>query len=59
MIGFRIDGLTIKGGAVIRQFGHVVPLGVGKLCIAFRTSAQRRASEKVYEKYFEKMLTWL
>ena len=33
IIGFRIDGRTIKRRALIRQFGHLVPLGVGILCI--------------------------
>ena len=33
VIGFRIDGRTIKSGALIGQFGHLVPLDVGSLCI--------------------------
>jgi hypothetical protein len=32
---FRIDSRTIKRGALIRQFGHLLQLGVGKLGTAF------------------------
>ena len=32
---FRIDGRTIKRGALIGQLDHLVPLGVGKLAYAF------------------------
>jgi hypothetical protein len=32
---------TIKQGALIKQFGHLVPLGVEKLCIAYRPSAHQ------------------
>ena len=35
VITFRIDGRTIKMGALIRQLDHLVPLGVGKLAYAF------------------------
>ena len=35
MITFRIDGRTIKRGALIGQLDHLVPLGVGKLAYAF------------------------
>ena len=35
VIIFRIDGRTIKRGALIEQFNHLVPLGVGKLAFAF------------------------
>jgi hypothetical protein len=39
VIGFMIDGRTIKREALVGQFGHLVSLGVGKLCIAYRPSA--------------------
>ena len=32
---FRIDGRTIKRGALIEQHDHLVALGVGKLAFAF------------------------
>ena len=35
VIIFRIDGRTIKRGALIRQLDHLVPLDVGKLAYAF------------------------
>jgi hypothetical protein len=35
----------------VEKIGQLT-LGVEKLCIAFRPSAQCRASENVYEKYF-------
>ena len=35
MIEFRIDGHTIKRGALIGQLDHLLPLGVGKLAYAF------------------------
>ena len=34
-ITFRIDGRTIKRGALIGQLDHLVPLGVGKHAYAF------------------------
>ena len=40
VITFRIDGRTIKRGALIGQLDHIVPLGVGKLALHFRPSAQ-------------------
>ena len=40
VITFRIDGRTIKREALIEQFDHLVPLGVGKLALYFRPSAQ-------------------
>ena len=39
VITFRIDGRTIKRGALIGQLNHLVPLGVGKLALHFRPSA--------------------
>jgi hypothetical protein len=36
VITFRIDGRTIKMGALIGQLDHLVPLGVGKLAYAFQ-----------------------
>ena len=33
VIIFRIDGHTIKRGALIRQLDHLVPLGVGILAL--------------------------
>ena len=38
MIGFRIDGRTIKRGALISKHGHLVPLGVDVHAFAFRPS---------------------
>jgi hypothetical protein len=35
VITFRIDGHTIKRGALIGQLDHLVPLGVEKLAFAF------------------------
>jgi len=35
VITSRIDGRTIKRGALIRQLNHIVPLGVGKLAYVF------------------------
>ena len=40
VITFRIDGRTIKRGALIGQLDHLVPLGVGILALHFRPSAQ-------------------
>ena len=40
VITFRIDGRTIKRGALIGQLDHLVPLGVEKLALHFRPSAQ-------------------
>ena len=40
MITFRIDGRTIMRGALIGQLDHLVPLGVEKLALHFRPSAQ-------------------
>ena len=45
MITFRIDGHTIKRGALIGQLDHLVPLGVGIHAYAFRPSAQLVRSE--------------
>ena len=45
MITFRIDGRTIKNGALIEQLDHLVPLGVEKLAYAFRPSAHSVRSE--------------
>ena len=39
VIIFRIDGRTIKRGALIGQLDHLVPLGVGKLASHFRPRA--------------------
>ena len=36
VITFRIDGCTIKRGALIGQFDHLVPLGVEILALHFR-----------------------
>ena len=36
MMTFRIDGRTIKRGALIGQLDHLVPLGVGLLAFAFK-----------------------
>jgi hypothetical protein len=36
VITFRIDGHTIKRGALIGQLDHLVPLGVGILAFAFK-----------------------
>ena len=35
VITFRIDGHTIKRGALIGQLDHLVPLGIGKHAYAF------------------------
>jgi hypothetical protein len=35
VITLRIDGRTIKKGALIGQLDHLVPLGVGKLAFVF------------------------
>ena len=35
VITFRIDGRTIKKGALIGQLDHLVPLGVGKHAYIF------------------------
>ena len=40
VITFRINGRTIKRGALIAQLDHLVPLGVGILALHFRPSAQ-------------------
>ena len=45
MIIFRIDGCTIKRGALIGQLDHLVPLGVGIQAYAFRPSAQSMRSD--------------
>ena len=45
MITFRIDGRTIKSGALIGQLDQIVPLGVGKLAYAFGPSAHSVRSE--------------
>jgi hypothetical protein len=45
VIIFKIDGRTIKRGALIGQLDHLVPLGVGKLALHFRPSAQSVMSE--------------
>ena len=39
VITFRIDGRTIKRGALIGQLNHLVPLGVEILALYFRPSA--------------------
>jgi len=39
VIIFRIDGRTIKRGALIGQLNHLVPLGVEILALHFRPSA--------------------
>jgi hypothetical protein len=40
VITFRIDGHTIKRGALIGQLDHLVPLGVGIHTYAFRPRSQ-------------------
>ena len=45
MITFRIDGRTIKRGALIGQLDHLVPLGVEILALHFSPSAQLVRSE--------------
>ena len=45
VITFRIDGRTIKRGALIRQLYHLVPLGVGIHAYAFRPNAQSVRSD--------------
>jgi hypothetical protein len=45
VIIFRIDGRIIKRGALIGQLDHLVPIGVGKLALHFRPSAQSVMSE--------------
>ena len=40
VIILRIDGRTIKRGALIKQLNHLVPLGVGILALHFRPSGQ-------------------
>ena len=40
VITFRIDGHTIKRGALIGQLDHLVSLGVEILALHFRPSAQ-------------------
>ena len=45
MITFRIDGRTIKRGALIGQLDHLVPLGVEILALHFRPGAQLVRSE--------------
>ena len=44
VITFRIDGRTIKRGALIGQLNYLVPLGVAKLACAFQ--AQCTIGEK-------------
>ena len=45
MITFRIDGHTIKRGALIGQLDHLVLLGVEILALHFRPSALSVRSE--------------
>ena len=45
VIIFRIDGRTIKRGALIGQCDHLVPVGVGIHAYAFRPSAQSVRSD--------------
>jgi hypothetical protein len=45
VITFRIDGLTIKRGALIEQLDHLVLVCVGILALHFRPSAQSVRSE--------------
>jgi hypothetical protein len=45
VITFRIDGHTIKRGALIEQLDHLVPLGVGIHAYAFRPSAHSVRSD--------------
>ena len=45
VIIFRIDGHTIKRGALIGQLDHLVPLGVEILALHFRPSAHSVRSD--------------
>jgi hypothetical protein len=45
VITFKIDGRTIKRGALIGQLDHLVPLSVGILALHFRPSAQSMRSD--------------
>ena len=45
VITFRIDGHTIKRGALIGQLDHLVSLGVEMLALHFRPSAQSVRSD--------------
>ena len=45
VITFRIDGHTIKRGALIGQLDHLVPLGVEILALHFRPSAHSVRSD--------------
>ena len=45
MITFKIDGRTIKRGALIGQLDHLVSLGVGILALHFRPSAHSVRSD--------------
>ena len=45
MIAFRIDGRTIKRGALIEQLNHLVPLDVKILALHFRPSAHSVRSD--------------
>ena len=45
MITFKIDGRTIKRGALIGQLNHLVPLGVEILVLHFRPSAHSVKSD--------------
>ena len=45
VIIFRIDGRTIKRGALIGPLDHLVPLGVEILALHFRPSAQSVRSD--------------
>ena len=45
VITFRIEGRTIKRGALIGQLDHLVPLGVEILALHFRPIVQSVRSE--------------
>ena len=45
MITFRIDGRTIKRGALIGQLDHLVSIGVEILALYFRPSAHSMRSD--------------
>jgi hypothetical protein len=45
VITFRIDGRTIKRGALIGQLNYLVPLGVGIHAYAFRPSTHSVRSD--------------
>jgi hypothetical protein len=60
MIGFRIDGRAIKKGALISEFGHLVPLGVRTTCMyIYRPSDTLDSKRKCLWKTLWKMLTLL